>query len=75
MPRNLAIRYPDGHREYWFTDQVFVPGDLLDRAAGSWVVVSVGVPNEAGKHTTIDVRPGGRSGTGPVQAQKLSPSG
>jgi hypothetical protein len=65
MPRNLAIRYPDGHREYWFTDQVFVAGDLLDRAVGSWVVVSVGVPNEAGKHTTVVVRPGGRSGTRP----------
>jgi hypothetical protein len=70
VPRNLTIRYPDGHRKYWFTDQVFVPGDLLDRDAGSWTVVGVGVPNEAGKHTTVVVRPGGRTGRGPAQANK-----
>ena len=61
MPRILAIGYPDGHREYWFTDQVFEPGDLLDRMAASWVVVSVGDHNDVGKHTTVVVRPGGRS--------------
>ncbi len=75
MPRNLTIRYPDGHREYWFTDQVFVPGDLLERDAGSWIVVRVGVPNETGKHTTVVVRRGGRSGKGPAHAHKLSSSG
>jgi hypothetical protein len=65
VPRNLTITYPDGHREYWFTDQVFAPGDLLERDVGSWVVVGVGEPNEAGKHTTVVVRPGGRTGTSP----------
>ena len=67
MPRNLTIRYPDGHREFWFTDQVFVPGDLLDRDAGSWIVKSVGMPNEWGKHTTVVVRPEGSEweGAGP----------
>ena len=74
MPRNLTISYPDEHREYWFTDQVFEPGDLLDRDAGSWIVVRVGVPNEAGKHTTAVVRAGVRTGTGPSKALKLSPS-
>ena len=58
MPRTLTISYPDGRREYWFTDQVFEPGDLLERDAGSWIVVSVGVPNEAGKHTSTVVRAG-----------------
>ena len=75
MPRTLTITYPDGHREHWFTDQVFVPGDLLERDVGSWNVVSVGVPNEAGKHTTAVVRAGGRTGTGPSKALKLSSSG
>ena len=75
MPRTLTITYPDGHREHWFTDQVFVSGDLLERDAGSWIVVSVGMPNEAGKHTTVVVRPGGRTGKGPAQSQKLSSSG
>ena len=65
MPRTLTILYPDGHREFWFTDQVFEPGDLLERCGGSWVVVSVGEPNEVGKHTTVVVRPGGRTGTTP----------
>jgi len=61
VPRTLTIIYPDSHREYWFTDQVYEPGDLLERAAGSWVVVSVGDLNEVGKHTTVVVRAGGRS--------------
>ncbi len=60
MPRTLTITYPDGHREFWLTDQVYEIGDLLDRAAGSWVVLSVGELNDAGKHTTVIVRPGGR---------------
>jgi len=60
LPRTLTIVYPDGRREYWFTDQVFEMGDLLERGAGSWFVVSVGQPNDAGKHTTVVVRPGGR---------------
>ena len=62
MPRTLTITYPDGHREYWFTDRVFETGDLLERAAGSWVVMSVGELNAAGKHTSVFVRPGGRIG-------------
>ena len=61
MPRTLTILYPDGHREFWFTDQVFEPGDLLERNSGSWFVVSVSGPNGAGKHTTVVVRPGGRT--------------
>ena len=65
MPRTLTIVYPDGHREYWLTDQVFVAGDLLERAAGSWIVVSIGEQNEAGKHTTVVVRPGGRTASRP----------
>jgi len=64
MPRTLTITYPDGHREFWFTDQVFESGDLLKRHAGAWFVVSVGLPNEVG-HTTVLVRPGGRTGTRP----------
>jgi hypothetical protein len=47
----------------------------LERAAGSWIVLSVGVPNEAGKHTTAVVRTGGRTGTGPSKALKLTSSG
>jgi hypothetical protein len=65
MPRTLTILYPDGHREYWFTDQVFEPGDLLERAAGSWIVESVGDVSQGGKHPTVVVRPGGRTGTSP----------
>ena len=65
MPRTLSIHYPDGHREFWFTDQVFEPGDLVQRWVGSWIVESVGELNEAGKHTTMVVRPGGRPGTSP----------
>ncbi len=65
LPRTLTILYPDGRREHWFTDQVFKPDDLLQRNVGSWVVVSVGEPNEAGKHTKVVVRPGGRTGTSP----------
>ena len=65
MPRTLTILYPDGHREFWFTDQVFEPGDLLERAAGFWIVVSVDGLNDAGKHTSVAVRPGGRTGTSP----------
>jgi len=61
LPRNLTILYPDGHREFWFTDLVFEPGDLLDRAAASWIVVRVGDPNAEGKHTTVVVRKGGRT--------------
>jgi hypothetical protein len=61
VPRTLTIHYPDGQREYWFTDRVFQPGDLLKRATGSWVVESVGDPNDMGKHTTIFVQPGRRS--------------
>ena len=61
MPRTLTITYPDGHREYWYTNLVFETGDLLERNAGSWVVVSVGELNDAGKHTTVVVRQGGRT--------------
>ena len=61
MPRTLTIMYPDGHREYWYTNSVFETGDLLEREAGSWVVVGVGDLNDAGKHTTVVVRPGGRT--------------
>ena len=61
MPRTLTITYPDGHREYWFTDRVFEIGDLLERAAGSWVVMNVGELNDAGKHATVFVRAGGRT--------------
>ena len=61
MPRTLTITYPDGHREFWSTNLVFEIGDLLERAAGSWVVMSVGELNDAGKHTTVIVRPGGRT--------------
>jgi len=61
VPRTLTIYYPDGRREYWLTDQVFEVGDLLERAAGSWFVESVDDPNEAGMHTTVVVRPGGRT--------------
>ncbi len=64
LPRTLTIRYPDGHREYWFTNQVFEPGDLLQRYDGSWIVMSAGELNAAGKHTTVVVRPGGRTTTG-----------
>ena len=66
MPRTLTIKYPDGQREFWLTDQVFVPGDLLERGDGSWFVVSVDDPNQAGKHTTVLVRPGGRTVNGRV---------
>ena len=65
MPRTLTILYPDGHRERWFTDQVFAPGDLLQRYAGSWFVVSVDGSNAAGKHTTAVVRAGGRTAKRP----------
>ena len=65
MPRTLTITYPDGRREYWLTDQVFEPGDLLERAAGSWIVVSVDGHNEAGKHTSVVVRAGGRTTKSP----------
>jgi hypothetical protein len=34
VPRTITIFYPDSRREYWFTDQVFEPGDLLQRDAG-----------------------------------------
>jgi hypothetical protein len=61
VPRTLTIVYPDGHREYWFTDQIFEPGDLLERWAASWLVESVDELNEVGKHTTVVVRAGGRS--------------
>ncbi len=60
VPRTLTIVYPDGHREYWFTDQVYEQDDLLERAAATWVVVGVGDLNEAGKHTSVVVRAGGR---------------
>ena len=60
MPRTLTIYYPDGRKEYWLTDQVFEVGDLLERAAGSYFVESVGDLNDAGEHTTVVVRPGGR---------------
>ena len=75
MPRTLTITYPDDHREFWFTDQVFVPGDLLERDSGSWFVVSVDAPNQAGKHTTVVVRPGGRIGKGKAHANELSSGG
>jgi hypothetical protein len=65
LPRTLTIHYPDGRREYWLTDQVFEAGDLLERYEGSWVVDSVGELNEAGKHTSVVVRPGGRTGSAP----------
>ena len=61
MPRTLTIRYPDGHREYWYTDQVFEIGDLLERDAGSWIVTGVDDVNDVGKHTTVVVRAGGRT--------------
>jgi len=61
VPRRLTIKYPDGHREYWFTNLVFETGDHLEREAGSWVVVGVGDVNDAGKHTTVVVRAGGRT--------------
>ena len=56
--------YPGGRQEYWFTDMVFEIGDLLERDAGSWIVTSVGDVNDAGKHTSVVVRPGGRRNRG-----------
>jgi hypothetical protein len=66
VPRcTITTFYPDSRREYWFSDQVFEPGDLLQRDAGSWFVESVGGSNEDGKHTTVVVRPGGRTAKSP----------
>jgi len=61
VPRSLTIVCPDGHGEYWYTDLVFEPGDLLDRAAASWIVVRVDGQNSARKHMTVVVRAGGRT--------------
>ena len=61
MPRTLTIIFPDGRREFWFTDQVFETGDLLERWSASWLVESVDDLNEVGKHATVVVRAGGRS--------------
>jgi hypothetical protein len=39
--RTVAVRYPHGETEYWFTDKEFVEGDTLSRNGQAWVVESV----------------------------------
>ena len=75
MPRTLTIFYPDGHKEYWFTDLLLQPGDLLDRPRGSWIVESVSDLNEAGKYTTVVVRAGDSSTTSTPETSRRMRSG
>jgi hypothetical protein len=66
-PRTLAIFFPDAEVQYWFTDRVFVVGDYLKRDGLTWIVTSIGEPEEHGKHTSLTVRQDGDSppGDGP----------
>lgn len=56
MPRSLKILFPDGSREWWYTELVFEPGGILERRGRTWIVVSVADPDERGKHLTVTVR-------------------
>jgi hypothetical protein len=59
LTRTLTILFPDGSREYWFTELDFEPGGRLERNGESWLVVSVAGVNEDGKHTSLVVQPDG----------------
>ena len=53
----LTILYPDGQREFWWTDRTFAPGDVLRRSGTPWIVVRIdeGIGR---KESTIIVMPG-----------------
>ena len=53
----LSILYPNGEREFWLTNRIFAPGDVLKRNRRSWVVVRI---DDGGRldGSTVVVMPG-----------------
>jgi hypothetical protein len=52
--RTLVVRYPNGDKEYWLTEEVFSVGDeIRGRSGGTLVVEEVLEPSQSGSYTTV----------------------
>jgi hypothetical protein len=54
--RTVVVRYPDGDRQYWLTEEAFSIGDELRRNGQTWVVDDVLGPRRSGGYTTVTLR-------------------
>jgi hypothetical protein len=54
--RTIVVRYPDGDRQYWLTEETFSAGDELRRNGHTWVVEDVLGPRRSGGYTTVTLR-------------------
>ncbi len=54
--RTIVVRYPDGDRQYWLTEETFTAGDELRRNGHTWVVEDVLGPRRSGGYTTVTLR-------------------
>jgi hypothetical protein len=54
--RTIVVRYPDGDKQYWLTDETFSRGDELTRNGHTWIVDDVLEPTRSGSHTTMKLR-------------------
>ena len=55
VTETVSILYPTGEREYWSTDRVFVPGDVIKRNRRSWIVARI--DSGSGRNSTVVVMP------------------
>ena len=53
----LTILYPDGEREFWFTDRIYTPGDVVVRDDRRWVVVRIDGGASRAENSTLVVMP------------------
>jgi hypothetical protein len=52
--RTVVVRYPDGEKEYWLTEQAFSVGDEIHGRDGRTLVVEeVLEPSQSGTYTTL----------------------
>jgi hypothetical protein len=54
--RTVFVCYPDGHKQFWLTEETFAEGEELRRNGHSWVVQSVLQPEQSGGSPMIMLR-------------------
>ena len=54
--RTIVVRYPDGDKQYWLTEEIFSPGDELRRNGHTWLVADVLGPRRSGGYPTVKLR-------------------
>ena len=54
--RTLAVHFPNGETEFWFTDAVYRAGDTVSYGDRDWIVTSVQPPARGDDHASMNVR-------------------